>query len=47
MKDDELGVACEIYGVNEKYIQGFGDQPRRKETNWKMWCGQEDGRMNE
>lgn len=27
VKEDELGGACDIYGVNEKYIQGFGDQP--------------------
>jgi len=27
MKEDELGGACDMYGVKEKYIQGFDDEP--------------------
>ena len=27
MKEDELGGACDMYGVKEKFIQGFSDQP--------------------
>jgi len=36
MKEDELGGACDIYGVKEKYVQGFGNQPWRKEMTWKV-----------
>jgi hypothetical protein len=28
-KEDEMDVACGMYGGEEKYIQGFSDKPER------------------
>jgi len=30
-----MGEACSVYGGEEKLIQVFGGETRRKETTWK------------
>jgi hypothetical protein len=37
IKVDEVGRACTTHGVEEEFIQGFGEKSRRKETTRKTW----------
>ena len=31
---NKMGEACSTYGVQERCIQGFGEETRLEETNW-------------
>ena len=31
-----MGRACSMYGVEEKFMYGFGGETRGKETFWKI-----------
>jgi hypothetical protein len=35
IEKNETGGACSAYGEEERYLQGYGGEPRGKETNWK------------
>ena len=35
MKKNEMGGACSMYGLEERFMQGFGGETWQKETTWK------------
>jgi hypothetical protein len=35
-KNNEMSVACDMYGRKERFIQGFGVETWANETTWKI-----------
>jgi hypothetical protein len=35
IEKNEMGGACSAYGGEERHLQDYGGETRRKETNWK------------